>query len=83
VESFDAYKSSLLKTSCHTQKKILNDFISHVQQQGMPPQQQQMRPMVPGMMPMAGQPQQPTLNQHQMPTHPTANSNIQLDPFGA
>lgn len=55
----------------------------------MPPQPQ-MRPMMagapqmPGMMPMAGQPQQPILNQHQMPpTQPAANSNIQLDPFGA
>lgn len=59
-------------------------------QQGIPPQQQQpqMRPMMAGvqpmagMMPMAGQPQ-PILNQHQMPSQPAANSNIQLDPFGA
>lgn len=67
-------------------------FLSSISQQGMPPQQQ-MRPMMagvppmspmPGMMPMAGQPQQPILTQHQMPPmQPTANSNIQLDPFGA
>lgn len=47
-----------------------------------------MRPMMAGVpqMPMAGmmagQQQQPNLNQHQMPPQPAAN-NIQLDPFGA
>ncbi|CRK98949.1 CLUMA_CG011982, isoform B, partial [Clunio marinus] len=66
--------------------------LAYFPQQGMPPQQQ-MRPMMagvppmspmPGMMPMAGQPtQQPILTQHQMPPTQPANSNIQLDPFGA
>lgn len=53
------------------------------------PQQQQMRPMMagapqmaPNMMPMAGQPQQTILAQHQMPPTQPA-TNVQLDPFGA
>lgn len=51
----------------------------------MPPQPQ-MRPQMmaqPGMMPMAGQPQQQPILAQQMPPQQVSNANVQLDPFGA